>query len=132
MRTQSMFGGSRIVFVLLVFSVLATAILLRPAKWLSDFDQSFYLTIAYDLLHHGVFSNGMFDDVDSTVAVPPPGRFFGPGYPALVVAAMKIDPRFGRAVDCSVEANHQRREGAECEVYALPMHLIHAALLALG
>ena len=118
--------------MLLVFATLATAILLRPAKWLSDFDQSFYLTIAYDIVHHGVFSNGVFDKVNSTREAPPPGRFFGPVYPALVVAAMKVDPRFARAVDCSVEANHEARDGAECEVYALPMHLIHAALLAIG
>ena len=82
--------GLRIVFGLLVFAVLATAIVSRPAKWLSDFDQSFYLTIAYDLNHHGVFSNGVFDKVDSTVAVPPPGMFFSPVYPWLIVAATKI------------------------------------------
>src|SRR4051794_9744301 len=132
MRTQSILAGSRVLFVLLVFTALATAILLRPAKWLSDFDQSFYLTIAYDVVHHGVFSNGIFDKIDSTREVPPPGRFFGPVYPALVVAAMKVDPRFARAVDCSVEANHNARDGRECEVYALPMHLIHAALLTAG
>jgi hypothetical protein len=124
--------GARVVFGVLVFAVLATAILLRPAKWLSDFDQAFYLTIAYDLVHHGVFSNGVFDDVNSTAAVPPPGRFFGPVYPWLAVAAMKIDPRFARAVDCVVEATHKARDGAECEVYARPMHLMHAAQLALG
>ncbi len=76
--------GARAAFALLVFAVLATAILLRPAKWLSDFDQSFYLTIAYDLEHHGVFSNGVFDDVNSTRAPPPAGKFFGPVYPWLV------------------------------------------------
>ena len=97
--------GLRIVFGLLVFAVLATAILIRPAKWLGDFDQSFYLTIAYDLNHHGVFSNGVFDKVNSTVAVPSPGIFFGPVYPWLVVAATKIDGRFAQAVDCSVQAN---------------------------
>jgi hypothetical protein len=132
MRRRFDFSGSRIVLVLLVFATLATAILLRPAKWLSDFDQSFYLTIAYDIVHHGVFSNGVFDKVDSTREAPPPGRFFGPVYPALVVAAMKLDSRFARAVDCSVEANHKARDGAQCEVYALPMHVIHAALLAIG
>jgi hypothetical protein len=79
--------GLRIVFGLLVFAVLATAILSRPAKWLGDFDQSFYLTIAYDLNHHGVFSNGVFDKVNSTVAIPPPGIFFGPIYPWIIVAA---------------------------------------------
>ena len=132
MRQPLLACGARIIFALLVFAVLATAILLRPAKWLSDFDQSFYLTIAYDLDHHGVFSNGMFDDVNSTRAAPPPGKFFGPVYPWLILAATKIDARFAKAVDCGVEANHQRRERAECELYARPMHIMHAALLALG
>jgi hypothetical protein len=132
MRTSLGFSASRVILVLLTFATLATAILLRPAKWLSDFDQSFYLTIAYDMVHHGVFSNGVFDQVDSTQQAPPPGRFFGPVYPALVVAAMQIDPRFARAVDCSVEANHKARDGAGCEVYARPIHLLHAALLAIG
>jgi hypothetical protein len=132
MRNRLLDCGARIAFSLLIFATLATAILLRPSKWLSDFDQSFYLTIAYDLFHHGVFSNGVFDDVNSTAAAPPPGMFFGPVYPWLIVAATKIDPRFARAVDCSVEANHKIRDGGECEVYVLPMHLMHAALLALG
>ena len=124
--------AARITFALVMFAVLATAILTRPPKWLSDFDQSFYLTIAYDLKRHGVFSNGVFDDVESPVAVPPPGMFFGPLYPWLIVGATRLDPRFARAVDCSVEANHKVRDGAECEVYARPMHLVHAGLLALG
>jgi hypothetical protein len=132
MQTRFVFSGSRIVLVLLVFATLATAILLRPAKSLSDFDQSFYLTIAYDIVHHGVFSNGVFDNVNSTREAPPSGRFFGPVYPALVVAAMKVDSRFAHAVDCSVEANHEVRDGAQCEAYALPMHVFHAALLAIG
>ena len=72
------------------FAVLAAAITSRPPKWLSDFDQSFYLTIAYDIDRHGVFSNGIFDKTDSTRAAPAPGMFFVPGYPLLVLAAMKI------------------------------------------
>jgi hypothetical protein len=124
--------AARIAFTLVIFAVLATALLTRPPKWLSDFDQSFYLTIAYDLKRHGVFSNGVFDDVVSPVAVPPPGMFFGPLYPWLIVGVTKLDARFAKAVDCGVEANHKVREGAECEVYARPMHLMHAALLALG
>src|SRR5262245_10155562 len=123
---------ARVAFALAIFAVLATAILLRPAKWLSDFDQSFYITIAYDLAHHRVFSNGVFDDVDSTVAKPPPGKFFGPVYPWLVLAATKLDARFAQAVDCSVGVNHDARDRGECEVYARPMHILHAALLALG
>ncbi len=124
--------GARIVFGLLIFAALAAAILMRPPKWLSDFDQAYYLTIAYDLKHHGVFSNGVLDDVDSTVAVPPPGMFFGPLYPWLVVGVTKIDARFAKSVDCGVEANHGARPGTECEIYVRPMHIIHALLLALG
>jgi hypothetical protein len=124
--------GARIVLGLLIFAVLAAAILHRPPKWLSDFDQAFYLTIAYDLDRHRVFSNGVFDDANSAIAAPPAGMFFGPLYPWLIVAATKLDPRFAGAVACGVEANDKVRDGAECEVYARPMHLMHAALLALG
>jgi hypothetical protein len=124
--------GIRIVFGLIVFAVLATAILLQLPKWLADFDQSFYLTIAYDLNHHGTFSNGVFDEVNSAVAAPPPGKFFAPVYPWLIVAATKLDDRFASAADCVVEANEKVRDGTECEVYAVPMHMMHAALLTLG
>src|SRR4029078_4093998 len=30
------------------------------------------------------------------------------------------------------EANHNAKDAAQCEVYALPMHILHAALLAIG
>jgi hypothetical protein len=122
----------RPIYGLLIFGFLAAAILSQPTKRLNDFDQSFYLTIAYDLDRHGIFSNSIFDAVDSTVAAPPPGMFFGPGYPVLVLAAMKLDPRFAAAVTCAVEVNHKRRRGSECEVYARPIHLTHALLLAIG
>ena len=132
MARASVGRGARIVFGLAVFATLATAILLRPPKWLSDFDQSFYITIAYDLVHHGVFSNGVFDTVDSTRSVPPPGRFFAPAYPAVVAAILKLDARFARAVDCNLESNAGRRSRSECEVYARPIHIVHAAFLAVG
>ncbi len=99
---------------------------------MSDFDQSFYITIAYDIDRHGVFSNGVFDDVDSTVGVPPPGMFIAPLYPWLILAATKIDQRFAKAVTCSVESNNKKRAFTECETYARPMNLIHALLLAIG
>jgi len=120
---------ARVVFGVVVFAVLAGAILTRPPKWLTHFDQSLYLTIAYDLNHHGVFSNGVFDDVDSTAGAPPPGMFFAPLYPSLIVVVSKLDPRFARAIDCSVEADHHVRDAAECEAYATPMHITHALLL---
>jgi hypothetical protein len=118
--------------LLAAFVLLAGAIIAQPSRRLTDFDQSFYTTIAYDIERHGVFSSGIFDGTDSTRDVPTPGMFFVPGYPLLVLAAMKAEPRFGEAVRCSVEANHGLRDEATCEDYALPMHLIHALLLAIA
>src|SRR5215467_13391021 len=123
---------SKVLLGFLAFAVLATAITLRLPKSLSDFDQSFYVTIAYDLDRHGVFSNGVFDNVDSTRETPRPGMFFVPGYPLVVLAAMKLDPRFAKAAECTVIAVNQQREGKDCEPYATPVRIIHAALLALG
>src|SRR5215468_4928620 len=117
---------------LLSFAVLVTAILAQPARTLSDFDQSFYLTIAYDLDHHGVFSNGVFDNVNSTHEAPPPGMFFVPGYPLVVLAAMKLSARFAEAAECSVKAVNEQKEATDCEAYEKPLRIIHAALLALG
>src|SRR5215216_4750418 len=105
-------AGARIVFAVVVFFALAFAIMSRPAKWMLDFDQSFYLTVAYDLDRHHVFSNGVFDAIDGTVATPPPGMFFTPLYPWLIVAGMKIDRRFAAAVRCTIEADHKKRDFA--------------------
>jgi hypothetical protein len=124
--------SARLAFGLVVFAVLALAITNEPTKRLIDFDQSFYLTIAYDLDRHGVFSNGKFDDTDSTTAAPAPGMFFTPLFPWVVVAAMKVDARFAQAVVCSVEADHHKRDLSTCDIYARPIHIIHAILLALG
>ena len=114
------------------FVVLAAAILGREAVELSDFDQRFYTTIAYDIDRYGVFSNGTLDDVDSVVSAPPSGMFFGPVYPVLVLLGMKIDDRFATAVSCSVESIHNHRDASLCEPYATPMRILHAMLLALG
>jgi hypothetical protein len=123
---------ARTAFGLIVLAVLATAILRQPPKFLLEFDQLFYVTLGYDLDHHGVLSNGVFDDVNSTVATPPPGKFFGPVYPALVAVAMQLDHRFADAVDCAVGFNEGMRKAEECEMYATPMQLMHAVLLTLG
>jgi hypothetical protein len=90
------------------------------------------LTIAYDVRHHGVFSNGIFDNVNSVVSTPPPGMFFAPLYPLLIVGVAEIDPRFARAVDCSVEANYKARDRGDCADYARPMHFLHALFLTAG
>ncbi|HEY6254830.1 MAG TPA: hypothetical protein VIY51_03465 [Xanthobacteraceae bacterium] len=125
-------AGPKIALACLSFLVLVVALVQQPAKRLRDFDQPFYITIAYDLDRHGIFSNGIFVDIDSTVAVPRSGMFFAPVYPLVVLAAMKVDPRFAEAVACSVEADRGHRDEATCEPYATPMRIIHALLLALG
>ena len=123
---------SRALLAVVAFGVLAGAIARQPSWRLLDFDQSFYTTIAYDLDRYGIFSNGIFAKIDSTQQPPPPGMFFVPGYPLLVLAAMKVDPRFDAAVGCSIEANNAHREESACDSYATPMRIVHALLLALG
>jgi hypothetical protein len=122
----------RLGFVVAVFAVLATALVTRPLKRLTDFDQSFYLTIAYDLRHHGTFSNGVLDDVDSTRAVPKPGMFFAPLYPLVIAGVAALDARFAATLDCTIEANEKHRELASCDTYARPMFVVHAAVLTVG
>src|SRR4029450_4063877 len=122
----------KLLFGCFAFVVLSFLILHSPAWKLRDFDQIFYVTIAYDLDRYGVFSNGPFAAVDSTVGPPSPGMFFGPVYPALVLAAMKLDGRFTAAVRCSVEANRGHRDEASCEAYAVPIRRINACLLLTG
>jgi hypothetical protein len=123
---------SRIILVIVAFASLAIASMSRMPKLLSDFDQPVYLTIAYDIDRYGVFSNGIFNQSDGTHTTPKAGMFVAPGYPALVLAMMKLDPRFAEAVACSVEAARDDNESAECEAYAAPIHILHAFLLALG
>jgi hypothetical protein len=123
---------SNLLLLLLSFLLLTAAILRQPDWGLMDFDQPFYVTIAYDLDRSQTFSNGIFVDVDSTTAAPRPGMFFGPVYPLLVLAAMKVDPRFAEAVRCSVEADRGHRDPAGCEPYATPIRVLHGLLIALG
>jgi len=79
---------------IVAFATLSALILNRPAWTLQDFDQPFYITIAYDLDKWGVFSNGQLGEIDSTDTRPQSGMFFGPVYPLLILGAMKLDPRF--------------------------------------
>ncbi|MGE3149079.1 MAG: hypothetical protein AB7K04_08440, partial [Pseudorhodoplanes sp.] len=87
---------------------------------------------AFDLDAHRVLSNGVFDQTDSTIEKPPPGMFFGPLYPSMVYVAMYADPSFADDVKCAVEEQEKNRDYRSCDVYARPIHLLHALLLALG
>src|SRR3984893_8734394 len=123
---------ARICLGIVAVATLSALILNRPAYTLQDFDQPFYITIAYDLDKWGVFSNGQLGEIDSTYTRPQPGMFFGPVYPLLILGAMKLDPRFADAVRCSVEGDRGHRDEATCEPYEIPMRLLNAVLLAIG
>ena len=124
--------STRIGLFVLALITLGALIIAKPTRHLQDFDQPFYVTLAYDLDRYGVFSNGPFSGVDDTAAAPPAGMFFGPVYPALVAAVMKLDPRFAAAARCSVESNRGHRDIATCDPYDLPMRLLNALLLAIA
>jgi hypothetical protein len=112
--------------------VLGLSILTRPDWKLRDFDQVFYVTIAYDLDRYGVFSDGIFDPVDSSVQPAKPGMFFGPVFPATVLAVMKANSRFEEAVRCSVDSNRGHRDESACDAYETPMRILNTILLAVG
>src|SRR4051794_24726463 len=124
--------GPTLLLLVLAFAIFAVAITTRGPKWLTDFDQGLYLTIAYDLNRYGVFSNGQLDKVDSTTAEPLPGMFFAPLYPVLAAGVMKIDGRFAESVKCAVENAEGKRPGSDCQIHVVSMHLLHALLLAFG
>src|SRR5215813_14985358 len=134
MADRSLLVGRAVKFGIVAASLLAIglSILSRPNWKLRDFDQVFYVTIAYDLDRYGIFSDGIFDPVDSSVRPAQPGMFFGPVFPAMILAVMKIDPRFAEAVRCSVDSNRGHRDESVCEAYETPIRILGAVLLALG
>lgn len=127
----------RIALGVIAVALLGGLILSRPVYTLQDYDQPFYITVAYDLYRWGTFSNGIIADSESDADTdsntrPPPGMFFGPVYPVLVFAAMKLDARFAKAVSCSVEADRDDRDYSACDRYELPMRLLNVFLLAIA
>src|SRR5262249_47447554 len=111
---------------------IGLSILVRPDWKLRDFDQVFYVTIAYDLDRYGTFSDGIFDPVDSSIEPAQPGMFFGPVFPVMVLAVMKLDHRFAEAVRCSVDSNRGHRDETTCEAYEVPIRMLNSILLAIG
>lgn len=123
---------ARIGFAVAAFIMLSGLILSKPARPMLDFDQNFYISIAYDLDKYGVYSNGVLDEVDSAVTRPSSGMFFGPVFPMLVFAVTELDPGFAEAVRCSIEVNSGLRKGAACKPDETPIRLVNVFLLAIG
>jgi hypothetical protein len=118
--------------VVISLLTIGLSILSRPDWKLRDFDQVFYVTIAYDLDRYGIFSDGIFDPVDSSVQPAQPGMFFGPVFPVMVLAVMKLDHRFAEAVRCSVDSNRGHRDESTCQAYETPIRILNSILLAIG
>ena len=131
---RSSLSTRTIKFCVVVVSLLTIglSIVTRPDWKLRDFDQVFYVTIAYDLNRYGVFSDGIFDPVDSSVQLAKPGMFFGPVFPAMVFAVMQLDHRFAEAVRCSVDSNRGHQDESICEAYEVPIRILNSILLAIG
>ena len=123
---------AKLVLFAVAFATLCPLILAQPARNLQDFDEIFYVRLAYDLDRYGVFTNGPFNTLDDTRVQPPPGMFFGPVYPLLVAAVMKLDPRFAAAVRCTIEADRGHGDISTCESYDLPIRLLNVLLLSTG
>jgi 4-amino-4-deoxy-L-arabinose transferase-like glycosyltransferase len=131
-RSSSMVRTIKFGVIAASLLTIGLSILSRPDWKLRDFDQVFYVTIAYDLDRYGIFSDGIFDPVDSSVQPAQPGMFFGPVFPAMVLAGMKLDHRFAEAVRCSVESNRGHRDESTCEAYEVPIRILNSVLLAIG
>ena len=103
-RRRSVLAFCLVSVPLILGTLLSLVLISRNAEQqpLGRFDQSFYLSIAYDLDHHGVFSSGVFDEVDGSQERPPPGMFLTPLYPAVLWVFLQVDPGFADAVDCAV------------------------------
>ena len=69
---------------------------------LRAYDQPFYLGIAFDLLHHGRYTDGYRFAGGDAATIRPSGMRFTPLYPALLAAAAAVDPSLRRGMDCLV------------------------------
>lgn len=88
----------------LIFAVTLACWPRAKVQPFNAFDQGFYLGIAYDLVHHGRFTNGYFFAPEPPGTRRPPGMRFTPLYPALLAGLAAIDPPFSRSMDCLVRS----------------------------
>jgi 4-amino-4-deoxy-L-arabinose transferase-like glycosyltransferase len=70
----------------------------------SEFDQPFYLGIAYDLVHTGHFTDGFMFAQPGPGGTRPVGMRFAPLYPAVVAGAAEFDTSLRSGMDCLVES----------------------------
>ena len=92
----------RLLVALLILAVLGGCWTRKAVQPLGAFDQPFYLGIAFDLLHHGRYTDGYGFAGGDAGTIRPSGMRFTPLYPVLLAAAAVVDPRLRRGMDCLV------------------------------
>lgn len=86
---------------------LAQVARLEPAVPLADAHG--YASIAFDIHHHGTFTDGA-ELNPWPRADPPPGMFVAPLYPAFVAAVMAFDPGLNDTLTCTLKHRKRWRE----------------------
>ena len=90
---------------LLIVVVLAALWQHQKLRPLNEFDQPFYLGIAYDLRHAGQFTDGYFFAGPQSDGVRPSSMRFVPLYPALLAGVAQVDTALRTNMDCLVHGN---------------------------
>ncbi len=117
----------RLLVALLILLVLGGCWTRNAVQPLGAFDQPFYLGIAFDLLHHGRYTDGYGFAGGNAGTIRPSGMRFTPLYPALLAAAATMDPRLRRGMDCLVA--HQG-QAASCPRAAPSIRWLQFGMLA--
>jgi hypothetical protein len=123
--------SAAVVFVS-AFVLFAWTLLERDPPNISESDQVFYHSIAYDLHRYGVFSNGIWGPAGHANQAPPAGMMYVPLYPAVIWAGMQVDARFAEAIACANQIRSDPSAPRHCVPYTRPLMLAHALFLALG
>ncbi len=95
---------SPLVALLAIAVVLGVQVPHATKRPLTDFDQHFYLGIAYDQVHSGRFTNGYAFAEPGPDRLRPSGMRFAPLYPSLLALVSRVDGGLRRGMDCLVES----------------------------
>jgi hypothetical protein len=74
-----------------------------PPDHLWTYDEPVYLSIAYDIVHFGRFTDGSGWSTPSVDPARPPGAVRTPLYPLFLAATAALDPVFNKTLSCHVE-----------------------------
>ena len=118
---------SRLLVALLILVVLGGCWTRSRVQPLGAYDQPFYLGIAFDLLHHGRFTDGFAFAGGDAATVRPAGMRFTPVYPVLLAALATVDPGLRSGMDCLVA--HGGQDGS-CTRRAASVRVLQFLMLA--